>query len=65
MASDCSSETPGENTGHVPRPTFDTRSPLFPKFLYLNPGVGVEPMRFGSAGFDPRLIERPLISTYN
>lgn len=33
MASACSSETPGENTGQVPSPTFDTRKPLLPKFL--------------------------------
>lgn len=43
MASDCSSGTPGENMGHVPRPTFDTRKPLLPKFLYRSPGVGVAP----------------------
>lgn len=59
MASAWSSLTPGEKTGHVPRPTFEMRSPLLPRFLYRNPGVGVEPCRSGSAGFDPRLIERP------
>lgn len=59
MASAWSSLTPGEKTGHVPRPTFEMRNPLLPRFLYRNPGVGVEPCRSGSAGFDPRLIERP------
>lgn len=59
MASAWSSLTPGEKTGQVPRPTFEMRSPLLPRFLYRNPGVGVDPCRSGSAGFDPRLIERP------
>lgn len=49
-----------EKIGHVPRPTFDTRNPLLPKFLYLKPGVGVEPCRIVSAGFEPKLMERPL-----
>lgn len=60
IASAWSSGTPGENTGHVPKPTFDTRKPLLPKFLYRKPGVGVAPCLIGSAGFDPRLIERPI-----
>lgn len=59
IASDCSSGTPGENIGHVPSATFDTRKPLLPKFLYRNPGVGAAPCRIGNAGFDPKLIERP------
>lgn len=59
MASACSSGTPGENIGHVPSPTFETRNPLLPKFLYRNPGVGVPPWRIVSAGFEPKLIERP------
>lgn len=59
MASDCSSGTPGENIGHVPSPTFDTRNPLLPKFLYRNPGVGVPPCRIVSAAFEPKLIDRP------
>lgn len=60
MASDCSSDTLGENTGQVPKPTFEIRNPLFPRFLYRNPGVGVEPWRIGMAGLDPRLIDRPI-----
>lgn len=62
IASDCSSGTPGENIGHVPKPTFETRNPLLPKFLYRNPGVGVAPWRIVNAGFEPKLIERPLES---
>lgn len=50
----------GENNGHVPRPTFDIRKPLLPKFLYRNPGVIVVPCLIGSAGFEPRLTERPI-----
>lgn len=33
ISSDVSSETVGPKTAHVPSPTFDTRSPDFPKFL--------------------------------
>lgn len=43
IASDCSSGTPGLNTGHVPKPTFEMRRPLLPRFLYRSPGVGVDP----------------------
>jgi hypothetical protein len=37
----CSLDTFGLNIDHVPKPTLLQRRPLFPKFLYLNPGVGV------------------------
>lgn len=43
IASACSSGTPGENMGHVPKPTFETRNPLLPRFLYRRPGVGATP----------------------
>lgn len=43
MASACSSGTLGENMGQVPNPTFETRKPLLPKFLYRKPGVGATP----------------------
>lgn len=59
MASACSSDTPGEKTGQVPRPTFETRKPLLPRFLYRKPGVGAAPCRAGNAAFEPKLIERP------
>lgn len=59
MASACSSETPGENIGHVPRPTFETRKPLLPRFLYRKPGVVVVFWRIGNTGLEPKLIERP------
>lgn len=39
MDSASASETVGENTDHVPRPTLDTLSPLLPKFLKRKPGV--------------------------
>lgn len=57
IASACSSETPGEKIGHDPNPTFETRKPLLPKFLYLKPGVGAIPARSGIAGFEPKLMD--------
>lgn len=39
IASACSSETPAENTDQVPKPTFEIRSPLFPRFLYRKPKI--------------------------
>lgn len=60
IASAWSSDTPDENIGHVPRPTFEILRPLLPRFLYRKPGVGVVPGRMVNAGFEPRLIEWPM-----
>lgn len=38
----CSFDTLGLNIDHVPNPTLLQRRPLLPKFLYRNPGVGVD-----------------------
>lgn len=64
IVSACSSDTDGAKMDHVPRPTLLIRKPLLPKFLYRKPGVALVQWRIGSPGFEPRLIERPILEMH-